>query len=174
MLIKTPLKFITASTVIKYPGTRENWNDTKTDGAFLIGNYTGALYLNDGVTKSFEWEFYTPSAIDYGRIVSVPAWRKRYTLLEKSTVDLLSIDDPSATNEARLQQATIRQVLKELDFASEVPLDDPEFQAATMGTCELLKTANLIADAAIRFNELVNAPVQFSELPERLKALYQQ
>lgn len=110
----------------------------------------------------------------FGFVVSADAWRSRYTLDEQAIIDLMSIDNPNSSTADRLQQAKIRQVLKTLDMKGEADLADADFLKATMETCKLLERASVVPNALERFNSLVNEPVQWKELPNRLKEKFPQ
>ncbi len=109
---------------------------------------------------------------DYGRIISVESHLSHFTLDEQAAIDLMSIDNSNATNEVRLQQAKIRQVLKQLDRTTEVNLDDAKFQEATLSACALLVTAGLITDAQEKYNAVIYPEIGWADLPERLKSAY--
>lgn len=170
--ISVPLAFKPNSTVVLYPGQRDQWSDARVEQDRLIGNYSGALYAPNSATKAFDWDIYADPVINYGTVMSTVAYLRRFTLDEKATIELESVDDPSATKEVRLQKARIRQVLKMLDFESEIDLANPDFQSAALSTCMLLQEAGAITNAEVRYNELIGEPVTFNDLPERLKPIY--
>lgn len=172
-LIKTLLVFEKDSTVIKYPTVKSFWRNTRVSGGFLVGDYDGALFLADGITKTFEWEYHDETP-DYGRILSVLSLRERFTFAEKALLDLYSIDDPSLDTEARLQKATVRQLFEELRSApgGVVDLDYLPVQQGIKLMCEVLQQSGHIANADERFNQIIHAPVRFDELIESARMAY--
>ena len=93
------------------------------------------------------------------RHVTVKAFRGRFTQTEKITLDLASIDDPTAPMERRQLAAALRVNTKDSDSATFIDLDDEQTRMGVMA----LEQYGLIAKG--RSLEILNAPVQDFELP---------
>lgn len=105
---------------------------------------------------------------DFGKVVTVLAFRKRFTPSERITIDLASLHDSSiAVNApANIQAASLRQSQKDLDSAKYVQLDREDI----MTDLETMATAGLLA--AGRPAEIVGPPVGSVELPASIRLQY--
>lgn len=97
---------------------------------------------------------------DYGTIVTVLAFRQRFTMAEKQAIELGSLDDPAAAMESRALAAALRAFLGDLNVATFIDLQ----RADTMASVQQLEAQGLIAEG--RADEILRAPVVWSELPQ--------
>ncbi len=67
-------------------------------------------------------------------------FRNRFTLTEKTDIELAAIDDPAADVATRRASATIRAMLKDLDSASFIDLSRPD----TIAGVQLLETMGVL------------------------------
>ena len=91
------------------------------------------------------------------KLLTQAAFLARFTDAEFIQIELASIDSPTATIEQRTQQAGIRKLLKEIDLASYINLDDLRI----LGALDLLESAGFIT--VERKNEILTNPVLSSE-----------
>jgi hypothetical protein len=56
MYIYTPL--VSLEGIVQYPQGVGSWENARIINHHLVGNFSGDLYLGDGETKAFTWEFY--------------------------------------------------------------------------------------------------------------------
>lgn len=92
------------------------------------------------------------------RCITRLAFRNRFTLAELATVDLASIDDPSAAMEDRVRRATLRVFQTKVSEAQFIDLDDEQTQNGVW----FLEQLGVIAPG--RANEIINTPVEPREL----------
>lgn len=98
--------------------------------------------------------------IEHDRRVTVLAFRNRFTLTEKTTIEYVSVDKPNETTEQRLLSATLRALMTDLSTANYVDLDRPD----TINGINLLETYSIIGVG--RANEILNAPINALERPQ--------
>lgn len=89
--------------------------------------------------------------------ITVLAFRNRFTKIEKITMDLASIDDPTKPMNQRQLAASIRVDLRDTDNASYIDLTRPE----TITGVNALETYGLIAIG--RANVILTAQIADSE-----------
>jgi len=90
------------------------------------------------------------------RHVTRLAFRNRFTAAEKVAIELAALD----SEETRVQAATIRAYMKDVDAATFIDLD----RADTRAGVQLLEAVGLLA--AGRAAEVLDAPVQPEEAPQ--------
>lgn len=112
-----------------------------------------------------EPELPAPST-DYGRIITVLAFRQRFTMTEKTAIELASIDNPSAPLEERQKAASLRAYLGDLSVATCVDLSRED----TISSVQQLEDFGLLASG--RAAEIIDSPVLLVELPLEVKAKY--
>jgi hypothetical protein len=91
--------------------------------------------------------------------ITVLAFRKRFTLSEKVTLEIASIDNPGSPLEIRQMAATLRVIMKDMESATFIDLDDPSVISGLV----LMENFNLIADG--RSDEILNKPILETERP---------
>lgn len=95
------------------------------------------------------------------RRITPGAFRDRFTRAEAGRIDLAATDDPAAPMPERQASAELRALLRRLDGAEYVDLDD---QARTRTPVQELEAAGLL-DEAGRSQEILDSPVRDSERP---------
>lgn len=105
---------------------------------------------------------YTPPPADPVSRITVLALRNRFTQTEKITIDMASIDNPSASSQARQLAASLRVMMSDLNVATFVDLSRPD----TIAGIQALETYGIIG--AGRANHILTDPIQDSELPTHL------
>jgi hypothetical protein len=168
MKIKTPL-FLDNGTIV-YPAGKSFWSEAYKEGVFLVGEYSGNLYDEEG-NKSFDWEPYE-EVITFGGILTILALRRRFYQEEKAMLDFLSLDDPTATSEVRLRAAGLRQAFADLMSATYVDTNLPETRSAVRNVCDVLQQVGLVEDASYRFMQIMDTPAIWKELPSFVKDKY--
>ena len=93
------------------------------------------------------------------RIITNLAFDLRFETSERVAIEIASLDDPSASMEARQQAAAIRVALQRADKASWVDLD----AEVTRMSVQQFEALGLIAEG--RATEILDAEVQDSERP---------
>jgi len=86
------------------------------------------------------------------RKITVLAFRNRFTQVEKVTIDLSSIDNPSAPMESRQLAASLRVMASDLTVATFVDLDRPDTRAGVQS----LETYGIIGVG--RASEILDTP----------------
>lgn len=104
-------------------------------------------------------DYVPPEPVAESRIITNLAFDLRFTAAERVAVEMASLDDPSASAEARQQAAYIRVSLQRADKASWVDLD----AEVTRTSVQQFEARGLIAEG--RATEILDAPVQDSERP---------
>ena len=97
--------------------------------------------------------------VETPRIITNLAFDLRFTTAERVAIEIASLDDPSATMEARQQAAAIRVALQRADKASWVDLDSE----VTRESVQQFETLGLIS--AGRATEILDTEVLDSERP---------
>ncbi len=105
---------------------------------------------------------------DFGSVVTVLAFRKRFTSAERIAIDLASLHDATkAVNDpANVQAAALRQSQKDLDSAKYVQLD----RADILTDLNTMVAAGLLT--AGRPAQIVGPPVGSVELPAAIRLQY--
>lgn len=85
------------------------------------------------------------------------AFRNRFSLTEKATLELAALDNPAAAMPQRQQAAMLRAYLADLSAASHVDLG----RADTRAGVQMLESAGLIA--AGRADQILDAPIEAME-----------
>lgn len=93
------------------------------------------------------------------RIITNLAFDLRFTPDERVAIEMASLDDTSASVEAREQAAYIRVALQRADKASWTDLDDP----VTRDSVQQFEQYGLIGEG--RAAEILDSPVQDAERP---------
>lgn len=93
------------------------------------------------------------------RRITKLAFRNRFTVAEKITLELASIDDINAPAQTRQLSAALRVYMKDLETASFVDLERSDTQA---GVLQLATVGLLTAERA---NSILNDPIQPHETP---------
>lgn len=96
--------------------------------------------------------------VSQGRKITKLAFRNRFTTTEKITLELASLDDPTATALERQQKAGLRVYLKDLDNATYIDL---ERQETISGVFALVSLGLLTNDRA---NAILLDPIQSHEV----------
>ena len=94
------------------------------------------------------------------RLITRLAFRNRFTLSEKSALELAALDNPQADMSVRSQAASLRAYMKDVDSATFIDLD----RADTRAGVQMLEAGGLIAPG--RAVEILDAPVQPEEAPQ--------
>lgn len=165
MLISTAL-VKSNGTTIDYPGNPLLWRAAGEVGNLLVGEYTGTLYEEDGITKAFAWESYTPPPRTFGHAITPLAFTGRFTGAEQTVIDMAGLDDATAAMPARQAASSFRQMQKEVDRSAYVQLNRPDLP----GKLAQLEAAGILA--AGRDDTIINAPVGSVELPTSLRLGY--
>lgn len=87
------------------------------------------------------------------------AFRNRFTMAEKTTLELAALDNPSAAMPARQQAAMLRAYLADVAAATFIELTRPDIREGV----ELLETMGLLGSG--RALEILDAPIQPIERP---------
>jgi hypothetical protein len=97
---------------------------------------------------------YTPPLASSATRITVLALRNRFTQTEKITIDMASIDNPSASSQARQLAASLRVMMSDLNVATFVDLSRPD----TITGIQALETYGIIG--AGRANEILTTDIQ--------------
>ncbi len=125
------------------------------DGQFIVFDHAARAWsLTD-----IEPEQITPPS-EPSRVITVLAFRQRFTMAEKTTIELASLDNPAAPDEQRQQAAALRAYLGDLAVATFVDLA----RADTIAGVQRLESFGVLA--AGRAEEILSSPVSWSELPQ--------
>ena len=100
----------------------------------------------------------TPEPVEDWRVTRL-AFRNRFTLAEKTALELAALDNPSAPMPERVQAATLRANQADLAAATFVDLLHPDTRAGV----QMLEAAGLLAEG--RALEILDAPVTAEERP---------
>lgn len=103
--------------------------------------------------------------VNYGTKITKLAFRLRFTNEEKIAIEFASLDDPSATQQARILAATLRTYQKDVETATYIDLSRQDTRAGVQS----LETYGLIG--AGRASIILDTPVAFNELPLELQQL---
>lgn len=103
--------------------------------------------------------FDEPEPPPASRIITNLAFDLRFTAAERVAIEMASLDDPAAPQEARMQSAYIRVALQRANKASYTDLDDPVTRAAVQ---QFEQYGMIDAGRAI---EILDAPVADRERP---------
>ncbi len=81
---------------------------------FMAARYSEAQYQEAGDTVT---------AVAQPRYITKLAFRNRFTTPEKVAIEMAALDDPSLSLDQRVQRATLRAYMKDLEAATYVDLD---------------------------------------------------
>lgn len=165
-MIRIPKKMFPGTTRIVYPTPAGEWSNTFVDGEFVVGDCASPLYLADGITKAFDWEAYQLPTVNYGTLISSLAFFDRMRPEEETffrTQAKVNIEFEKLLSRA-----------ERLSGAIELTRDDVRNGiTAILGA---MVQANIegytVEYATQRYSEMLDAPVQWSELPTDLKLKY--
>lgn len=155
MLISTPL--VQNGTAVVYPGDATKWAATDVIGQTLVGEYAGALYLADGVTKAFTWTAYVPPAPSYGLIITPLALLERFLPAEEAAI-----------RTAQPSSVLIQGLMDRIRLASFIDLTAPNTQAGI----NALVTAGILT--AARAAAILTTPATWIEVPASVQAQFSQ
>ena len=132
-------------------GTCPDASSTQVDG--VLGTFSQA----DWETMQADELAARQSARASGQRITRLAFRNRFTQAEKVTLEIASLDDPTAAMAVRQQAAALRVALADQANATYIDLD----RADTRAGVQQLETLGLLA--AGRALEILDAPVQAVE-----------
>lgn len=98
--------------------------------------------------------------VEPSRIITVLAFRQRFTMAEKAAIEMASLDNPLASADDRQQAAALRAYLGDLAVATFVDLA----RADTIAGVQQLEAFGVLA--AGRAEDILSSPVSWSELPQ--------
>lgn len=124
-----------------------------TNGGWIACGDAGPGWVYDGST------FSAPEAPPARRFITILAFRNRFTLAEKVTIEIASLDNPAAPMAARQQAAALRANQADSNAATYIDIDRPDTRAGVIG----LEAAGVIG--AGRALQILDAPVQQKEVP---------
>lgn len=153
MLISIPL--VQNGTAVVYPGDATKWTATNVVGQSVVGEYAGALYLADGVTKAFNWTAWSPPAPSYGLIITPLAMLNRFLPAEEAAI-----------RNAQASNVSLQGLMDRIHLASFIDLTDPN----TEGTINELVTAGILT--AARATTILTTPATWIELPTSIQATF--
>ena len=157
MMISTPL--VTDGGLIVYPTDRSLWRNATPVGNRLAGEFSGDLYEDDGVTKAFDWDEYTPTKRDFGKVITTLAFTNRFLPGEAVAIEMAAAGN---TTEA----AAIRVAQSKINKATYIQLD----RADVVADVQSMEAAGLLA--AGRAAVITGAPVRSLELPGDLRVTF--
>lgn len=88
------------------------------DSSLLGKRWTGA-----------DWEAVEPEPMPLDLRITKLAFRNRFTEAEKALIEFAALDDPSKTQQERMQAAGLRAYLKDVDAAKHIDLDRADTQS---------------------------------------------
>ncbi len=94
------------------------------------------------------------------RVITVLAFRQRFSMEEKTAIELASLDNPTAPDADRQQAAALRAYLGDLAVATFIDLS----RADTVAGVQQLEIFGVIAEG--RAEVILNTPASWSELPQ--------
>lgn len=143
-----------------YPTERPELFGTCPDGVDLgVAGVLGVFTLADwDAMRADELAARAAKAGADSRITRL-AFRNRFTMAEKTTLELAALDDPSAAMQARQQAAMLRAYLADVAAATFIELTREDIRDGVA----LLETMGLLA--AGRALEILDAPIQPVERP---------
>jgi hypothetical protein len=128
------------------------------DGLFVVFDRTVRQWLLSDVEPTVS------GTLGYGSIVTVLAFRQRFTMTEKTAIEMAALDNPTGTQQERVAAASLRAFLADLASSTLIDLARPD----TIGGTQQLSDFNLLA--AGRAQEILTSPVQWLELPASIQA----
>jgi hypothetical protein len=166
MKIIIPLVYKPNSSVISYPGNVAAWSNTIVHGSSIAGDYSDSLYMADGVTKTFDWEPYSPAEQDYGTLISNLAFFERMRDAEE---DFLRVSAKTNIQFEKLLARTEK-------IAEAIDLQRIDVRAGVVKVLAAMVSSGVDgyteAYALQRHNEILNTKVVFSELPSLIKTQF--
>jgi len=124
------------------------------DGQFVVFDHAARAW---SLTES-EPE---PSAppVAPSRVLTVLAFRQRFSMAEKAAIEIASLDNPIAPIPERAAAAGLRAYLGDVAASQFIDLTRPDTRAGV----EQIEAMGLIAEG--RAGEILDAPVQLAEAP---------
>lgn len=119
----------------------------------VTGQPVGPGHLEDGNGG------FVPAAAVSPRHITPLAFRQRFDVAERVTLEIAALDDPSASMPARQAAAALRSMLADVQTARYIDLD----RADTRAGVQQLETLGLLA--AGRALDILDVPVQAHEQP---------
>ena len=87
------------------------------------------------------------------RLITRLAFRNRFTQQEKTTIEFLSIDNPAATTQQRMQAAALRVYLQDIQASTFIDLERPDTRAGVLS----LEQMQILATG--RALQILDAPI---------------
>lgn len=115
-------------------------------------------YVVEGETSNSN--YLTDSVVYSGRHITGLAFRNRFTMHEKTVIELESADDPSQDLGTRMTAAAIRAYMKDAQTAAYIDLDREDTRAGVLQ----LEALGLL-DYSGRALEILDAPITAIEKP---------
>jgi len=120
--------------------------------ADIVGGTIGDRFVNGQVLPA-------EKPTEPGRKITVLAFRRRFTAIEKATIEFAAAHNPFVSTEQQLRQATIRAYLADVATAKHIEPDRDDTRAGV----EVLEHFGLLAVG--RAAQILDAPIQPHELP---------
>ena len=137
-----------------------NWTNCKVSCAGDGSVYADLVWVSgDAIPSQADLDSWIATAPTPGQIISIYAFRKRFTLTEKVMLEFAGQDDPTQTMTVRQMSAALRVYMADLDLANYVDLNDPE----TIEGIGSLVAAGLLSSE--RASEILNTPPTANEVP---------
>jgi hypothetical protein len=165
-MIRTPIVFETGNTIIKYPINRDFWRNTFIENGQLVGDYEGNLFLADGATKAFPWEYYEPEQVNYGTLITSLAFFERLDDVE----EIFFRSDAKTDVLVERLLARSERLTDEIDLQRQDVRDGLKYVLGKMVATGIEGYSQQFADS--RFNAIIFEPVTLSEIPAYLRPLY--
>ena len=131
-----------------------NTSETTTPGE-MRANFTGYEWVD----LPYQAPAPAPPAEPEPQRITRLAFRNRFTLAEKTALELAALDNPSAPMPERVQAATLRAYLADVVAATFIDLARPDTRAGV----QMLEAAGLLA--AGRVLEILDAEITPEERP---------
>jgi hypothetical protein len=122
----------------------------------IEGDYIVTTYPSGAVTKELRFTP-IPEPVPADAKITKLAFRNRFTMTEKVTLEIASLDDPSATMPLRQQAAALRANLADTAAATFIDLSRPDTRAGV----QMLEAAGLLGVG--RALQILDAPIVDSE-----------
>ena len=116
-------------------------------------------YVLEGQTSNENYLTELAAPIDYGRKITVLAFRNRFTMQEKVMIEIAGCDDPDAELGPRMNAAYVRASLKDTDNAAYIELDRDDTRSGVLA----MDAQGLIGSG--RALIILDSPVQAHEIP---------
>jgi hypothetical protein len=129
------------------------------DTSVLGRRWTGTHWEDSAPAPAESPATSTAPAEPAPRRITAHALRRRFTVVERTALEWAVVDRAEAGEADRMHAATLRSLLKDLEQAPFIDLDDPELAAS------LLQFEAFGLIAAGRDQDILGAPVQAHEQP---------